>query len=174
MKQFVGASILAVLIGASAANAQDSGASTAARMVDAEGKSAGTVTFNQTKSGMLHVIVEMTGIEPGPHGFHVHETGACDAGDGFKSAGGHYAGDKEHGVGAPNGPHPGDFPNVNVGPDGVLKTEFFTDRLTLDREGENPLLDDDGSAVVVHGNQDDYFSQPSGEAGPRIACGVVE
>jgi superoxide dismutase, Cu-Zn family len=153
-----------------AAQAQEASAS--ANMIDAEERDVGTVTFQETKSGLLQVIVEMSGLPPGPHGFHVHETGECDPADGFESAGDHLAGGHEHGVGAEGGPHPGDFPNVHVGQDGVLKVEFFTDRLSL-RDGEAPLLDMDGSAVIVHADPDDYVSQPSGEAGDRIACGVI-
>lgn len=147
-------------------------ATASANMVTVEEQEAGTVSFRQTRSGMLHVIVEMTGLPPGPHGFHVHETGECDAAGGFESAGGHLAAGKEHGIEAEGGPHPGDFPNVHVGQDGVLKVEFFTDRLSLG-EGEASLMDDDGSAVMVHADPDDHASQPSGEAGDRIACGVV-
>jgi superoxide dismutase, Cu-Zn family len=154
------------------AAAQEEGASASANMINAEEQEVGTVTFQETKSGMIHVIVEMTDMPPGPHGFHVHETGECRIADNFESAGGHLAGGREHGVGAGGGPHPGDFPNVNVGQDGILKVEFFTDRLSL-TEGEAPLMDMDGSAVVVHADPDDYASQPSGEAGDRIACGVI-
>lgn len=153
------------------AQAQEA-ATASANMIDGQEQEAGTVTFEETKSGLLHVIVEMTGLPPGPHGFHVHETGECSTADGFESAGGHLAGGREHGVDAEGGPHPGDFPNVNVGQDGVLKVEFFTDRLSLS-EGEAPLMDMDGSAVVVHADPDDYTSQPSGEAGDRIACGEI-
>jgi len=142
-----------------------------ANMIDQKEGEAGTVTFRQTKSGYLHVIVEMTGLPAGPHGFHVHEKGECALPD-FASAGGHYAGGKEHGVDSANGPHPGDFPNVHVGEDGVLKVEFFTPLLSIEG-AENPLLDADGSAVVVHTNHDDHMTQPSGDAGSRIACGVV-
>lgn len=163
---------LAVAIGFCApAHAQEAATAT---MVNAEGKQIGTVTFTATKSGKVHVIAELTGLPPGPHGFHVHEKGECEAEGGFESAGGHYAGGKEHGVMAEGGPHPGDFPNVQVGQDGVLKAEFFTDQLSLGEGGDNPLKDQDGSAVVLHANPDDYTSQPSGEAGDRIACGVVE
>lgn len=164
--------ILAALIPVSAAHAQ--GATASANMINAEEKEVGTVTFNETGSGMLHVIVEMTDLPPGPHGFHVHETGECAVEGGFESAGGHYAGGREHGVESENGPHPGDFPNVHVNQEGVLKVEFFTDRLSLSQDGDNPLMDADGSAVVVHSGQDDYTSQPSGDAGERIACGVIE
>ena len=171
MRIFIAAAC-AVLVSAGFAQAQEVNAT--ARMEAPDAKDLGTVTFTQTESGMLHVIIEMTGLPAGPHGFHVHETGQCDGADGFKSAGGHYAGGKKHGVKNAEGPHPGDFPNVNVGQDGVLKAEFFTDRLSLGDGGENPLVDEDGSAVVVHAEPDDYASDPAGHAGDRIACGVVE
>lgn len=174
MKRLVIAALAAAipaLPGAAQEGLRGTGLSASADMRSPDGSSLGTVTFNQTPSGYLHLIVEMQGLPPGPHGFHVHETGSCE--DDFKSAGGHYAGGKDHGVQAQNGPHAGDFPNVHVGQDGILKVEFFTERLSLDEGGQNPLMDADGSAVVIHGKQDDYASQPSGEAGDRIACGVV-
>ena len=98
---------------------------------------------------------------------HLHETGDC-SGDGFKSAGGHIAGDREHGVLTAGGPHPGDMPNVTVGSDGTVEQEVFLPFLNV----EEHLMDDDGAAFVIHGGQDDYSSQPSGDAGDRIACGV--
>lgn len=143
-----------------------------ALMLGADGSDAGTITITQTPSGLLHIMVEMTGLPAGPHGFHVHEKGACEPDTKFESAGGHYALEHEHGSQSEGGPHPGDFPNVHVGADGVLKVEFFNDRLTLG--GDNPLLDTDGSAFVVHADPDDYQTQPSGNAGDRLACGVVE
>jgi superoxide dismutase, Cu-Zn family len=170
MKFLIPVATVALLVAPSPLFAQEQSAS--ANMIDAEEREAGTVTLNQTKSGFVHIIVEMTGLPAGPHGFHIHETGECDPSGGFESAGGHLAGDREHGINAEGGPHPGDFPNVHVGEDGVLKVEIFTDRVTLG-EGENPLFDEDGSAVMVHSGADDYESQPSGDAGDRIACGVV-
>ncbi|WEX09951.1 superoxide dismutase family protein [Chelativorans sp. AA-79] len=168
----IATALIAAALPLAAANAQEKQAS--ANMINAEGNEVGTVTFNTSPSGFLHILVEMTDLPPGPHGFHIHETGACDPATGFESAGGHYAGDKEHGIESQNGPHPGDLPNVHVGQDGVLKVEFFTDRVSLAEGGENPLADDDGSAVVLHANADDYSSQPSGNAGDRLACGVIE
>ncbi|WP_274423389.1 superoxide dismutase family protein [Chelativorans sp. YIM 93263] len=164
--------ILAALLPVSIAGAQEQQA--AATVVDTDENDVGTVTFNSTASGMVHIMVEMTDLPSGPHGFHIHETGECDAADAFESAGGHYAGDREHGVHSEDGPHPGDLPNVHVGEDGVLRVEFFTDRVSLEEGGDNPLMDEDGSAVVLHAEADDYSSQPSGEAGDRIACGVIE
>ena len=148
--------------------------SATAKVTGADGADNGTVTFNQTKSGMMHIIVEMTNLAPGSHGLHIHEKGACDAAGGFESAGGHYAGGKEHGINSENGPHAGDLPNVHVGENGVLKAEFFTDRLSLGEGGTNPLMDADGSSVVLHAEPDDYASAPAGHAGNRVACGVIE
>jgi superoxide dismutase, Cu-Zn family len=167
-----GASLATIIALPAASLAQD--AATPINMINTEENEVGTVTINTTPSGMLHLIVEMTDLPPGPHGFHIHETGQCDPASGFESAGGHYAGDHEHGVMVEGGPHAGDFPNVHVGQDGVLKAEFFTDRVSLAEGGENPLRDEDGSALVVHADPDDYSSQPSGEAGDRLACGVIE
>jgi Cu-Zn family superoxide dismutase len=158
-----------------AASPPSTGPATAtAKMAGVDGADVGTVTFTQTPSGILHVVVEMTNLAPGSHGFHIHEAGACDAAGNFDSAGGHYAGGKEHGVMNPKGAHAGDFPNVHVGENGVLKAEFFTERLSLGDGGENPLMDADGSAVVLHADPDDYQSHPAGHAGSRIACGVIE
>ena len=162
--------LIAALLPLSAAHAQEQAS---ANTIDTNEESVGTVTFEATQSGMVHIIAELTGLPPGPHGFHIHETGECSVADSFKSAGGHYAAGAEHGVKAEGGPHPGDLPNIHVGEDGILRVEFFTDRVSL-ADGENPLRDDDGSAVVIHASADDYSSQPSGDAGDRIACGVIE
>ncbi len=161
------------LAGVASAQQQPAPASALARMAGPDGADLGTVTFKQTPSGMLHVIVEMTNIPAGTHGMHVHEKGVCDAAGGFESAGGHIAGGKQHGVLNPDGPHPGDFPNVHVGEGGVLKVEYFSSALTL-AEGENGLIGGDGSAVVIHADPDDYQSDPAGHSGHRIACGVIE
>ena len=166
------AALVAALAITSASPVLAQSVSASANMINRDEMEVGTVTFDTTRSGMLHVIVELTGLPPGPHGFHVHETGECTLADGFKSAGGHYAGGHTHGVESDDGPHAGDFPNVHAAENGVVKLEFFTDRLSLDG-GANPLMDDDGSAVIVHSGIDDYTSQPSGDAGDRIACGVI-
>ena len=125
------------LLFSSAALAQEATAFAAMKGVD--GKDLGTVSFTQTKSGMLRIVVEMTGIPAGQHGFHVHEKGACDTASKFATAGAHYSGGKEHGVEHQGGPHAGDLPNVNVGQDRILKAEFFTDTLSIS-EGENPWM----------------------------------
>lgn len=134
----------------------------------------GTVSFTETASGILLVKVEASGIPAGTHGFHIHETGACEADGGFESAGGHLAGDKEHGIMNENGPHPGDLPNIHVGEDGELMAEYFAHGLTLGEGEGTSLMDEDGSAIMIHAGPDDYMTDPSGHSGDRIACGVIE
>ena len=124
------------------------------------------------KSKGVWVNAGSAGLRKGTHGFHVHETGKCE-GD-FKRAGGHFgpAGNK-HGILVEGGPHAGDMPNIHVPSDGRLNFEVFAPAVTLDEGAEGSLFDSDGSAIMVHSGVDDYKSQPSGDAGARIACGVV-
>ena len=128
----------------------------------------GTVTLMTTASGTVHAVIDVTGVPEGVHGIHLHETGDCSAAD-FTSAGGHIAGDRQHGL-VEGGPHPGDMPNATVGADGALKVEAFLPHL----DGETMILDADGAAFIIHEGADDYASQPAGDAGSRIACGVFE
>ena len=145
-----------------------------APVVGADGAEIGSVTLQQTPSGAVLIKARIEGIEPGEHGFHIHETGKCEAADGFKSAGGHYAGegDPKHGL-VEGGSHAGDMANAHVGEDGVLEISVMNDRVSLGSEGTNPLADADGSALMVHSGPDDYVSQPSGAAGDRVACAVI-
>lgn len=133
-----------------------------------DGTSHGTVTVTPTESGQALVRIDLSGLPAGDHAIHVHETGDCSAAD-FTSAGGHLADGHDHGVMAANGPHPGDIPNVTVAEDGTATMEFFNAMLTPDL-----MMDDDGAAFIVHAGTDDYSSQPAGDAGDRIACGVFE
>ncbi len=149
----------------------ETGYSVAARAAvqNRDGTEIGTVTINETDSGTPMVIVTLSDIPEGTHGIHIHETGDCSADD-FTSAGGHIAGDAQHGVYVSGGPHPGDLPNANVASDGSVNLEIFNDRLAI----EDMIFDEDGSAFIVHAGADDYSSQPAGDAGDRIACGVFE
>jgi Cu-Zn family superoxide dismutase len=162
------AAIGALLAGSAAADTHESGAT--ATLMDREGNQIGTAELHMTASGLTHVIVQAEGIAAGVHGVHVHETGDCSAAD-FTSAGGHLAGDAQHGVLVEGGPHPGDLPNAHVQEDGMLAIEAFNDRLMLTEE---MVFDADGSALVIHAGADDYESQPAGDAGDRVACGVIE
>lgn len=141
-------------------------------LVNSEGKAIGHASFRQTDAG-VRVEVQASGLAPGEHGIHLHEKGACEWKQEFKSAGGHYAPDgANHGFQAAGGPHAGDLENVFVAKDGTLRAQLLAKRVTLDGT-ENPLLDGDGAALVIHAKADDYESQPSGAAGDRIACAAI-
>jgi Cu-Zn family superoxide dismutase len=154
----------------SQAQAQEQSAK--AVLMDPDGKEIGNVAISEVAQG-VRIFAEANNVPPGVHAFHIHETGQCEPPD-FASAGGHYnpAG-KQHGWDNPQGPHAGDLPNVHVQNDGKLAVEYFTDAVTLG-EGQTTLFDQDGSAVVIHEDADDYQSDPTGHAGARIACGVIE
>ena len=137
---------------------------------DKDGKEVGRVELTDTPSGVL-LRLTLDGVPPGDHAFHVHAVGKCEPPD-FKSAGPHYNPDEtKHGLMNPEGPHSGDMPNLHVPDGGKLMVEVFNEMVTLD--AEQALLDDDGSAIVVHATADDYKTDPAGNAGDRIACGVV-
>jgi superoxide dismutase, Cu-Zn family len=137
----------------------------------ADGTSAGTVELLDN-GGNLTLRVAVTGIPEGTHGFHLHTTGECTPPD-FTSAGGHLnpAG-KEHGHENPAGSHLGDLPNLVVAADGTASTT--TDLGSEDQSVIDSLFDADGTAVVVHADADDYRTDPTGNAGSRLACGVLE
>jgi len=137
---------------------------------DKDGKEVGTVDLTDTPNGVL-MHLDLTAVPPGDHGFHVHAVGKCEPPD-FKSAGGHFNPDEtKHGLMAADGPHAGDMPNLYVPESGKITLEVLAPLVTL--KGDPALLDDDGSALVIHAAPDDYQSDPAGNAGDRIACGVV-
>ena len=148
------------------------GPAATAQLNDAQGKTVGRVELVETPHGVL-ASVTLTGAAPGEHAFHVHETGKCDAPT-FESAGGHFNPRKaQHGFLNAKGPHAGDLPNLHVPSSGQLEFEAFLDGVTL-KKGANSLEDADGAALVLHAKPDDHRSDPAGEAGDRIACGVVQ
>ena len=137
---------------------------------DKDGQEVGKVERTNTPSGVL-MRLSLDGAPPGDHAFHVHTVGKCEPPD-FKSAGPHFNPDEtKHGLMNSEGPHSGDMPNLHVPDSGKLTVEVFNEMVTLD--AEQALLDDDGSAIVVHAVADDYKTDPAGNAGDRIACGVV-
>ena len=130
----------------------------------------GIVLLTEKKSGVL-IEASVNHLAPGKHGFHVHENGSCaDAG---KAAGGHFNPDHtQHGYMPKKGmahSHPGDMGNLDAGPDGHAVARVFLKGVTL-KEGKYAVL---GKAIIVHENADD-FSQPTGNAGGRVACGLIE
>jgi Cu-Zn family superoxide dismutase len=164
--------LAAMLTGAGCLLATQAGAQSAnAVLVDPDGKEIGNVALSQLAQG-VRVFAEARDVPPGVHAFHIHETGECQAPD-FESAGGHYnPTGEQHGWDNAEGHHAGDLPNVHVQDDGMLAIEYFTDSVTLG-EGDTTVFDDDGSAIVLHEGADDYQTDPTGDAGSRIACGVI-
>ncbi|EIE50832.1 superoxide dismutase [Salipiger aestuarii] len=142
-------------------------AETSAGISGRDGADLGTVSVRDTPSGAALATVTLKNLPAGTHAIHLHETGDCEAED-FSSAGGHIAGDRAHGVLVEGGPHPGDMPNLTVRDDGIGEVEVFLPYLQVERD----LMDGDGAAFVMHADSDDYESQPSGDAGERIACGA--
>lgn len=137
------------------------------RLMNRDGEQVGAATFQAAPTGTL-VRVAFVGLNAGVHGLHVHETGVCEGG--FESAGGHFnRDDAGHGYWHEDGYHAGDLPNVHVPDSGRVTVEFFSERLRIN----DALFDDDGAALVLHAGADDYRSQPSGDSGERLACGVL-
>jgi Cu-Zn family superoxide dismutase len=149
-------------------------AAATATLVNAGGAPVGTVKLWQDAAGLVHVEVSATNLTTGAHGIHFHAVGRCEGGTtAFSTAGGHYnPTSREHGLQNPAGPHAGDAPNLAIGADGSGHFSFTTDRITL-TPGSTSLFDGDGSAIVIHAAADDQTSQPSGNSGARVACGVV-
>jgi Cu-Zn family superoxide dismutase len=133
---------------------------------DAAGADLGRATATTVEGGM-RVTVEVHGLPPGMHGVHIHTVGRCDP-PAFASAGGHWNPlGAHHGTLDPAGPHLGDLPNLIVGSDGRATLGVNIPGATM-----AGLLDSDGSAIVVHADRDDMMTDPSGNSGARIACGV--
>jgi len=136
------------------------------------GDEIGKVNFEETDAG-VRILLDAANLPKGTHGIHIHETGACEKPD-FESAGGHFnPTNASHGSEHEKGAHAGDLPNIEVAEDGTLKEELLAKGVTLKMDQENTLFDSDGSALVIHEKADDLKSQPSGDAGDRIACGEI-
>lgn len=146
--------------------------SASAPLKNADGKEVGSVNLTQTQQGVL-INVSVKGLPPGEHAFHVHAVGKCEPP--FTSAGGHFnPGAKKHGMMAAEGQHAGDMPNLHIPQSGELTVEILNANITLEKGKPNSVYDTDGSAVIVHAGKDDYKTDPTGDAGGRIACGVIE
>lgn len=145
-----------------------------ATLVNAEGTRVGRAVLTQGPTGLL-IRIEATGMSPGWHGIHLHQTAECEGA--FTSAGGHIhggEGGKPHGLLNPAGPDDGDLPNVHADATGRVMAEVFTPRARISATGPGAWLwDADGSAIVIHAGADDHTTQPIGGAGARVACGIL-
>lgn len=140
----------------------------------ADGKDAGTATFRETMRDKLHIKLDLKNLPEGDHAVHIHQNPVCDAPD-FKTAGGHFNPEKkQHGLKNPAGHHDGDLPeNIAVGMDGTATKSFTVDYLSLKPDAPNSILANGGTSIMVHEKGDDMMTDPTGNAGNRIACGVI-
>ena len=141
-------------------------------LVDARGKPMGRAILTETEGG-AKIFLQARGISPGTHAFHIHAVGRCDPPD-FKSAGPHFNPfGKKHGAKNPQGAHAGDLSNIVVGASGTIQVEVLAKGVTLSGTGENSLFHEGGTSLVIHADPDDGVTDPAGNAGARIACGVI-
>lgn len=144
-----------------------------ATLKDAKGNTVGLAKFTEDASGLVRINVNAGGLTSGLHGIHIHNKGNC-TGPSFVSAGEHYNPlSKEHGLNNPKGPHVGDLPNLNVGEDGMGYMNINTTFVTLS-PGPTTLFTTNGTSLVIHANPDDEMTNPAGNSGRRVICGVIE
>lgn len=141
-------------------------------LTNANGARIGTATLRQQSHGVA-VHLALTNLTPGVHAIHFHQTASCEPPD-FKSAGGHFnPTGAHHGLKNPQGPHAGDMENITVASDGTARVTLVNPRVTLDPGKPNSLLANGGTSLVIHAQPDDMKTDPAGNSGARIACGVI-
>jgi Cu-Zn family superoxide dismutase len=144
-----------------------------ATLRNASGATIGVLVLTPSTTG-IRITGGLAGLPAGMHGIHLHQVGKCDGSD-FSTAGPHMnPSSLHHGLENPLGPHAGDLPNITANSSGVATVDLSTPRVTLDANSVGGLFDADGTAIVVHATMDDQKTDPAGNSGARIACGVIE
>lgn len=143
-----------------------------AQIDDPQAQRVAVALLRETAQGIL-VDVTVTKLTPGTQGIHVHAAGKCE-GPAFATAGGHFnPTGKKHGHNNPLGPHAGDLGNLTIGPDASGKATFTAAELALKEGLPNSVFSPEGTSMVIHANPDDEATDPAGNSGPRVACGVI-
>lgn len=142
-------------------------------MLNNDGDQVGTAVFEETLEGGVTLNLNLEGLPAGEYGMHIHEVGSATAPT-FEDAGSHFnPTEAEHGVNSESGPHVGDLPNLIVSEDGVVDLMIDIPNTSLQLDGENTLNSENGTSLIVHTDEDDYESQPTGDAGDRMLGGVI-
>jgi Cu-Zn family superoxide dismutase len=162
--------LLCAFAGTAAAQARKAAT---AQIMDAKGQKVGEAKLKEA-NGAVQLSVKITNLPPGERAIHIHETGKCEGPD-YKSSGGHFNPEKkEHGMHNPKGQHAGDMPNLVVNPKGKASFKATLKGVTLSGDGPNSLFKPGGTSLMIHEKADDMKSDPAGNAGARIACGVIQ